>query len=268
LVIDIVSSPKSRGKEGSIVFIVTDLIHGVPLSESLIDSATICLKCLERDPNRRFATAEEFAAELRRYLRGEPIKSRPISNIGRAARWAKRKPALATAALLTAVLAIGGPLAAVSIEKGRRTIKVQLAERNRIIADDVLREEGDSSRLKQVEQQLTAIRTAHPGIEELSFWHQRLIADVIKENQNVRENLLEQPAASAADKLEQQAEAHLGWEYLLDSAGQQEAAARHGSIARDLLMALHLEQPQVSRYRILLAECLTELSVCAVPSLI
>jgi len=224
------------------------------------DLATICLKCLERDPNRRFATADEFAAELRRYLRGEPIKSRPISNIHRAARWAKRKPALATAALLTAVLAIAGPLAAVSIESGRLIIKGQHDERGRVIARNEQEKEELASRLEQVEQQLTAIRKAHPGMEEVSFWHQRLIADFIKENQKARENLLKQPPATASRELQQQAEAHLGWEYLLDSAGQQQAAARHGSIARDLLTSLNLRQPGVSRFRILLAECLTELS--------
>ena len=66
-----------------------------------VDLATICLKCLERDPNRRFVNAAEVAAELRRFLAGEPIRSRPISSIHRTVRWAKRKPALATAAVLT-----------------------------------------------------------------------------------------------------------------------------------------------------------------------
>ena len=47
------------------------------------DLSTICLKCLEREPNRRYGTAREVAEELRRFLRGEPIAARPISQIGR-----------------------------------------------------------------------------------------------------------------------------------------------------------------------------------------
>ena len=42
------------------------------------DLCTICVKCLERDPNRRFAAAKELADELRRFTRKEPILSRPI----------------------------------------------------------------------------------------------------------------------------------------------------------------------------------------------
>ena len=47
------------------------------------DLCTICLKCLERDPNRRFATAKELADEFGRFMRREPILSRPISRVER-----------------------------------------------------------------------------------------------------------------------------------------------------------------------------------------
>ena len=78
------------------------------------DLDTICLRCLEKDPRRRFATAGQLAEELERFLRGEPIVSRPITRLERVARWCNRKPALATAASLLLLIAIAAPLVAIS----------------------------------------------------------------------------------------------------------------------------------------------------------
>ncbi len=75
------------------------LNHAIP-----IDLETICLKCLEKEPHRRFTSAEELAEELDRYLTGRPILSRPISPAGRAWRWCGRNRAVA--ALLATVAAV------------------------------------------------------------------------------------------------------------------------------------------------------------------
>jgi serine/threonine-protein kinase len=56
---------------------------------------SICLKCLEKDPARRFASAQELADDLRRFLNGEPVFARPPSVAGRLAQWAQQRPALA-----------------------------------------------------------------------------------------------------------------------------------------------------------------------------
>jgi serine/threonine-protein kinase len=58
---------------------------------------TICLKCLQKDPARRYASALELALDLERFLRGEPIQGRLPSWLVRASRWAARHQALTTA---------------------------------------------------------------------------------------------------------------------------------------------------------------------------
>ena len=58
------------------------------------DIETIVLKCLEKEPDRRYQTAEELSSELDRVLSGEPILARPISRLERGIRWCRRRPAL------------------------------------------------------------------------------------------------------------------------------------------------------------------------------
>jgi serine/threonine protein kinase/ribosomal protein S27E len=84
------------------------------------DVATICLKCLERDPNRRYPTALSLAEEIERFLEGQPIHARPISKAARGARWVKRKPWLAATLALGSILAVGGPTAAIFINASRQ----------------------------------------------------------------------------------------------------------------------------------------------------
>jgi WD40 repeat protein/tRNA A-37 threonylcarbamoyl transferase component Bud32 len=74
------------------------------------DLETICLKCLEKDSQRRYASAEALAEDLERWLTGEPIQARPASRRERLWRWYRRNRALgnlAAAVLLAALLAVG-----------------------------------------------------------------------------------------------------------------------------------------------------------------
>jgi len=93
------------------------------------DLETICLKCLQKEPAKRYASAHELAADLRRFLNHEPIVARASSPWEKAAKWTKRRPA---AAALIGVSA----LALVALAGGGLWYNVQLvAERNKAVAE-------------------------------------------------------------------------------------------------------------------------------------
>ncbi len=74
------------------------------------DASTICLKCLEKDPQRRYSSALALAEDLERWLKHEPIQARRIGLVGRGKKWLQRNPTVA--AVVTLSLAL---VAAVSV---------------------------------------------------------------------------------------------------------------------------------------------------------
>jgi serine/threonine protein kinase len=80
------------------------------------DLETVILKCLEKDPVKRYASAQELLDELRRFLGDEPIRARPPSWMEKSWRWCRRKPALAGALAVVAVLTVVSTFTAVRLK--------------------------------------------------------------------------------------------------------------------------------------------------------
>ena len=97
-------------KGASAMETVKQVIEVEPVAPSRVqfrvprDLETICLKCLQKDPRKRYATAKELADDLNRYLSGEPIRARRTPLFERGIKWARRRP---TAATLLAFMILG-----------------------------------------------------------------------------------------------------------------------------------------------------------------
>jgi eukaryotic-like serine/threonine-protein kinase len=126
------------------------------------DLQTICLKCLAKEPDRRYPNAAGLAEDLRRYIRNEPIQARPASARERLWRWSRRKPALAaTLALLGMVSGLGLSAVFWQWQRAERLSAAEARERQRAeSALQQLRLDGADTLLAEGEN---ALAMAHLG---------------------------------------------------------------------------------------------------------
>jgi tetratricopeptide (TPR) repeat protein/tRNA A-37 threonylcarbamoyl transferase component Bud32 len=173
------------------------------------DLETIALKCLAKEPAKRYATSAALADDLGRYLRDEPIVARPVSAPERLWRWAWRHPgaASAVAAMLLTAIVLAGSVALVSAKnqalgQANQALvnkNVELAAAN--IAEAAATTEAKAKRAEAVEAAKVAQEQSQLALESLQF----VIADIQRNLVNVpgagdlRRSLLQ----TAIERLEQ-----------------------------------------------------------------
>ncbi len=120
------------------VAVLQQVLHAEPVALRTlnpavpIDLQSVCLKCLEKEPARRYVSATELAEEMQRFRRGEAVAVRPVGWWGRAWRWSRRHPAKAgfvvAMALLLATLSIVPSVAYFKVRRAEQAREAQLRE--------------------------------------------------------------------------------------------------------------------------------------------
>jgi serine/threonine-protein kinase len=116
---------------GSAQMLIHQVVHSEPPSPRRFNGAvprdleTICLKCLEKDPDRRYHSTEALADDLGRFLGHEPIRARPIGRLERGWRWGRRNPLIAGLGGAVGMLLLLATLAAIWVAQTREQMALE-----------------------------------------------------------------------------------------------------------------------------------------------
>lgn len=212
------------------------------------DLETICLKCLEKTPERRYATALAVQRDLNHYLAGEPIAARPVSQIERGLRWCQRKPVVAgLAALLVLALVTGTAISAYfAFQSSRRA--VELADSAKLAEQRAAQAEA------RFQLAMDAIEKYYTGVSEEVMLQQPQLAELRKSLLESALGFYSQLKADLANATEENqlaalARAQASLAELTRQVGSQRDALDGYQNVVDLYQRLTDTWPTIARYR-------------------
>ena len=165
----------------SLEMILGQVLNTEPVSPRLLnpnvprDLETVCLKCLEKEPDRRYQSAQAMAEDLSRFLEGQPTLARPITRLERTWRWCRRKPAFAGlvfgVVILFLTLAIGSPIVTFHIQQARQVAEANLYAADLNLANEALKKNNVGRALQLLDRH----RPASDDEEDLRGWEWRYL---------------------------------------------------------------------------------------------
>jgi tetratricopeptide (TPR) repeat protein len=215
------------------------------------DLETICLRCLEKEPARRYAGAAALAEDLRRFREGRPIAARPVGPLGRVFRWSRRNKTLAvTAATLTLTFVFGTPVLLALWLRARADHALAMTERNRARIE---RDHAERSRDRAIGAVQVLLETESDEMlsEEMRPYRKRMIDAGLRESLALVRELDGDPRAEL-----EVIRAYSGLAQIQSEAGERAAAV--GSLRKSIALAERVaaRDPRSVRSRGILATVL------------
>lgn len=169
----------------SLAEILHQVIHNSPVrlrtksAKIPKDLETICMKCLEKAPEHRYATACDLASDLERFLNHEPIHARPATLFVKTQKFARRRPAIAVSLLLVALVAIAWPIYFLSLP-GFLTLQVEPRDADVYLDGNLISPKVDSG-----EYALAIAPSEHRiRIEKSGFISEQFSIDLVRGKSN------------------------------------------------------------------------------------
>jgi serine/threonine protein kinase len=208
------------------------------------DLETVCLKCLRKEPAKRYASAEALADDLRRFLDGEPIQARPVGVIERGWRWGRRHPSAVVAlASLALVVLAGFALVYNQWRQAEHEKQVVQAERDEA---DHQRERAHAYLVKAMEAADRLTRVSEDklgGVPQLQGERRQIVEDAVKFYESLMEQESDDPLLRR-----QAAHARVRAGKLNTQLGQFEAAEKDYREALRLFTRLVADYPARAEY--------------------
>jgi serine/threonine-protein kinase len=177
-------------------------LAGVPA-----DLAAVCLRCLEKDPARRYATAGELASDLTRFLGGDPVRARPLGLGARLLRRAARHPVIAGLSALLVLIALYTGVTEYSLSRAQRAARradlAQARAEQERLRTDLDRARAEHEALRNQQAALQSIDAAAHVLARLTAQQfERYTAAVVAAAKNPRlARAIADPASSEPSKI-------------------------------------------------------------------